>query len=422
MGPGHHARRYRAFRYHEQVRSRGFLLPCLLLSVIPVAAAAPPHGTVVSSQALGIVSTAEIEGQAPGFFEMYPVPPMLFAVDSFILHFTSEDFDGTAVQVKSQAFIPRGEGDLPILVFGSGTTGLADACAPSLEKPEVRRLGWYTANMLSYAAQGFIVILPDYIGFNDSARIQRYFSKAAEAHVMLDAARAAKAFVAATGGAVRAASRVFVAGYSQGGHAAFSAADLRGAYAPEVPLAGVIGFGATCDVTTLLREGPVYAPFLLYAWQQMYGTADVDPSAVLDGRWAATLETDAARMCVDEFQVYYPADTSRLYHTSFLQALNNNRVASILPRLAARLQENMAGLSGHGLPALVVQGNQDIVVTTASQDRFVAALRAAGSPVRYLALDGVRHRYTRPAGFSTSVDWMRALSRGEPAPSDGRMP
>ena len=115
----------------------------------------------------------------------------------------------------------------PVLVFGSGTTGIADAGAPSLEQPEVRRLGWYTANMLAYAAQGFIEIFPDYIGFNDPARPQRYFSKAAEGHVMLDAARAASSLASAPGTPVRAAAKVFAAGYSQGGHAAFSAADLR---------------------------------------------------------------------------------------------------------------------------------------------------------------------------------------------------
>jgi acetyl esterase/lipase len=353
---------------------------------------------------------------------MYPVPHMSYEAESWALTFASEDFDGTPVEVKAQVFLPRAPagGERPVLVFGSGTTGLSDACAPSLEQPEVRRLGWYTANMLSYAAQGFIVVFPDYVGFNDPGRVQRYFSKEAEGHVMLDAARAVLGFLASGEHPVRAAPHVFAAGYSQGGHAAFAAADLRASYAPEVPLAGIIGFGATTDVTALLREGPVYAPFLLYAWQQMYGTADVDPGRILVDRWASTLAADADRMCVDEFQVYYPSDATQLYRTDFHQALNNNRVASVLPAFAARLEENRTGLSGHRLPALIIQGNADIVVTTATQDRFVAALRAAGSAVRYLALNGVRHRYTRPSGFLASVAWMEAISRGEPAPSDGR--
>ena len=382
----------------------------------------PAHGSVVFATMLGVVTAAEIERRAAGFFEMYPVPGMSWDVEAWSLVYASEDFDGTPVEVKAQLFVPRipGSPERPVLVFGSGTTGIADACAPSLEQPEVRRLGWYTANMLSYAGRGTIVIFPDYIGFNDPARPQRYFSSRAEAHAMLDGARAALAFMAGSRRPVRAAARVFAAGYSQGGHAAFAAADMRPAYAPEVPLAGIIGFGATCDLTALLREGPVYAPFLLYSWSQMYGNLDVDPARILQDRWASTLAADAGRMCVDEFQVYYPSEAAKLYRADFLQALNNNRVAAVVPRFAERLAENRAGLSGHGLPALIVQGNADIVVTTSSQDRFVAALRKAGSAVRYLALDGVRHRYTRPAGFIASIDWMELIASGNPAPSDGR--
>jgi pimeloyl-ACP methyl ester carboxylesterase len=398
----------------------------LVLAVAPQvlgAVGATAHGSLLTSVFLGVTSTAEIERQAAGFFEMYPVPRMAYEAESWEIMFASLDFDGSSVEVKAQVFVPRVSprgGERPVLVFGSGTTGLSDACAPSLEQPEVRRLGWYTANMLSYAGQGFIVIFPDYIGFNDETRTQRYFSKQAEGHVMLDAARAVLGFLASGEHPVRAAPRVFAAGYSQGGHAAFAAADLRASYAPDVPLAGIIGFGGTTDVTALLREGPVYAPFLLYAWQQMYGTPDVDPRRILVDRWSSTLAADAERMCVDEFQLYYPSDATQLYRTDFHQALNNNRVASVMPALAARLEENRTGLSGHRLPALIVQGNADIVVTTATQDRFVAALRGAGSAVRYMALDGVRHRYTRPSGFRASVEWMEAISRGEPAPSGGR--
>jgi acetyl esterase/lipase len=442
MGEVHHQRRQPAVRHGEPVIPRALrqrvgraALPLLfaLQAACPIAAQvtpAPAHGAVLSSSFLGVLSTTEIEHQAAGFFEMYPVPPMSYEVESWSIELSTQDFDGSPVTARAQLFVPRvdgapgvrpaGENRLPLLVFGSGTTGISDACAPSLEQPEVRRWGWYTANMLSYAASGFIVIFPDYVGFNDPDRPQRYFSRQAEGHLMLDAARAALAFMTSGDHPARAAHIVFAAGYSQGGHAAFSAADLQSSYAPEVPLAGIVGFGATTDVTALLREGPVYAPFLLYAWSRMYGTGDVDPARVLQPKWASTLEADAARMCVDEFQAYYPADATKLYRTDFHQALNNNRVASILPGLATRLAENRAGLSGHRLPSLIVQGSEDIVVTTATQDRFVAALRAAGSPVRYLIFDGVRHRYSRPAGFVASVEWMLGIARGDPAPSDGR--
>jgi len=425
MDAENHARRLTAHR-HQDAILKALVFPAVLvaglLAVILPAAAVDRPGTLLSAHRQSVMPRGQIEREAVGFFEMHSVPRMLHDVEVWTVSYVSEDFNGAPVDVKAQLFIPvvPGGGEIPLLVFGSGTSGLSDSCAPSLELPEIHRFGWYTANMLSYAGVGFIVIFPDYIGFNDPDRVQRYFSKQAEAHAMLDGARAAISFT--TGRAVRAAPRVFAAGFSQGGHAAFAAADLRASYAPDVPLSGVIGFGATCDVTPLLREGPVYAPFILYAWSQMYGTGDVDPSQVLQPHWASRLAEDAATMCVDTFQNYYPWDPAKLYRTDFLQELNNNHIVALLPRLAARIEENKAGLSGHGIPALVVQGTGDIVVTTPTQDRYVAALRASGSAVRYVVLPMIKHRFIRQAGFPASVDWMLAIARGDPAPSDKIVP
>jgi pimeloyl-ACP methyl ester carboxylesterase len=262
--------------------------------------------------------------------------------------------------------------------------------------------------MLAYAATGYITIFPDYLGFNDPQRPQRYFSHKAEGQMMLDAARAVYRFFELHDSVVRPAQAVFTAGYSQGGHAAFAAADLSEDYAPEVPLSGMIGFAPTTDVAALFREGAYYAPYILYTYSQMYGRDTIDPSDYLQPQWATTLEADVARMCVDRFQRYYPFDGRRLFRPEFNAALHEGRLKTEFTALAAAFEENNSGLSGHGLPALVVQGGEDIIVTTGSQDRFVIALRNMGSDVRYLVFEGVRHRYTRPVGFQASVDWMEA--------------
>ena len=251
-----------------------------------------------------------IDELARPLFEGFPPPSLRFSVDTYRLRYRSTDFDGSAADIQAQLFVPRyvEPESRPVLVFGSGTTGIADACAPSREVPELRRWGHYRANMLAYASAGFITVFPDYLGFNDPDRPQRYFSHPAEAHVLLDAARAVQAFFAEYPQKVRPSGVVFAAGYSQGGHAAFAAADLRPTYAPEVRLCGIIGFAATTSVTALLKEGAYYAPDVLYSYAAMYGKEQIDPGEYLQERWARTLEADANSMCVDEFQNYYPFD------------------------------------------------------------------------------------------------------------------
>ena len=386
----------------------------LLLGTIPMASPQDAPGTLVSSAFTGAFPVVEIQTLQKVLFQNYAAPPVpRLAVDTYRLRYASTDFDGDSAMITAELFVPSlgAAADCPVLVFGSGTTGIADPCAPSLEQWEVRHFGDYRANMLAYAAQGFIVLFPDYLGFNDPSRPQRYFSKPAEAHTMLDGIRAVFRYFE------HSMKKVFVAGYSQGGHAAFAAADLLRSYAPELSLAGVIGFGATTDVEALLREGPAYAPLIFYTYSAMYGTAEIDPGAYLQERFALSLAKDVSEMCVDQFQTYYGFDGAKLYRPEFHRELYANRTATSYPSLSKRLAENRAGLSGHGLPALVLQGGTDFVVTSPTQARFVEELRKAGSAVRYIVYPEVPHKGIRQAGFAASMEWMDLLVRGQPAPA-----
>jgi len=365
-------------------------------------------GRIVSAERVGLFDQASMRASLPKFFEAYGPPRVDYAVAKYVLRFTSRDFDGAAVTITAQMYVPvTAEGkERPVYVFASGTTGIGDACAPSLETPDTKRWGWYEQNMLAYAALGYIVVFPDYTGFNDPDRPQRYFSKTAEGRMMLDAIRASLDAFPLPDSAASPSRAVFAAGYSQGGHAAMAAADLRAAYAPDLPLAGVVTYGSTNDVEALVREGTAYAPLIFYSYMSMYGRDAIRPADYLLDRWMPTFEADASGMPVDEFQVHYGYDYSKLYRPEFAAALYGGKLASEYPELHRALADNHTGLSGHGVPALVVQGDADFIATTATQTRFVVALREKGSLVRFLVYPKVSHKYTRMAGFDASVAWM----------------
>ena len=371
---------------------------------------APLPGDLVGTELVAVYGPDELAQSIPKFFEHFPAPAPVHSVRHLVVRFHSVDFDGQPVVIRAQLFVPETAGAYPLYVFASGTTGIGDACAPSLEVPEERRWGWYTQNMLAYATLGHVVMFPDYTGFNDPDRPQRYFSKLAEGRMMLDAIRAANAVMELAVSEAGLSGNVFTAGYSQGGHAAMAAADLLPDYAPELRIHGVITYGSTNDVEALVREGPAYAPLIFYSYLSMYGTDDIQPERYLQDRWLPTFEADASTMAVDVFQAHYGFDYKTLYRPEFAASLFAGTLAMDYPTLAARLSENHTGLSGHGVPALVLQGQTDFIVTPKSQTVFVDALRAAGSEVEYIEYPGVSHRYTRMAGFEDSVRWMAALS------------
>ena len=375
---------------------------------------APAVGDIISITEVGRYSVDEVNEEIVPFFGSYTHPPMRYGVTHYFIRYASSDFDGAMVEIVAQLFVPHVDRNaaFPLYVFGSGTTGLPDKCAPSLEKPHTRRWGWYKQNMLAYGASGYIVVFPDYVGFNDDDRPQRYFSKQAEGHVMLDAVRAAyNIFTQSLLEEERAilSSRTFLAGYSQGGHAAFAAADIRAEYAPDISISGLIGYGQTNDIAALFREGVCYAPSIIFTFMRMYGEQTLNPADYLAARFIPTFEDDTTSMCVDEFQLYYGFDAEYLFTESFYEALFSQTLHDNYPVLAEYIAINNSGLSGHGLPALVIQGDEDFIVTTDSQTRFVEALREAGSEVDFMVYPGVTHKFTRMAGFSDSVRWMQSF-------------
>lgn len=389
--------------------------------VAPSTAWAQLSGSVVSIERVGRWSTDETEALGERLFEWYGVPEAQYAVEEYLVSYNTRDFDGTPVVAKSQLFVPiiPDAQERPVLIFASGTTGIADECAPSLEEPDVERWGYYRTNMASYAAQGIITIFPDYVGFHDEERPQRYFSKPAEAHLLLDGYRAVLNVFGTQSfpGRVQPGPYAFTAGYSQGGHAALAAADLVNEYAPDVPLKGAIGFAATANVETLMKEAAYYTPYIIYSYRAMYGEDEIDPDELLLPRYAATFDEDIADMCVKKMELYYQYDGRRLYTERFYNALHTGELSREFPALYRRLQENLSGLDNHGIPVLNVQGTNDIIITPPAQKAYSQQLCAQGTRVLYEEYSDARHRHTRPAGFRLSLEWMEAIVNGETPPS-----
>ncbi len=153
-----------------------------------------------------------------------------YPVDLYRLSYQSLDEDDQPVEIQANLFVPSVSGatSFPVLVYGPGTTGIGDMCAPLEEQVRGRDWGNYLGHMLEYAAQGYIGILPNGHGFDDPDRTHTYFIAELEARVLLDAARAAYRFFdheLSNDLMARAEQAIFIGGYSSGGHAAFAAKD-----------------------------------------------------------------------------------------------------------------------------------------------------------------------------------------------------
>ena len=378
--------------------------PSPTVSVTPQPTPAPTRGPG------GIITDVAYVGH----FE----PNGKYPVDMYRVRFQSLDETDQVVGIRADIYIPTADitTTFPVLGNAPGTTGLSNRCAPLNEQALQREWGNYHGYSLSYAAQGHIVILPNWLGFDDPDRLHPYFHAKTQARVLLDAGKAVYEFFegeSARDMLARPARAVFFMGYSSGGHAAFAAKDIASTYAPDLPVKGIIGHGPTTNVETLLKEDPAFSPYIIYAYRDFYGSDIIDVADVFLPGWVTPFEGDVLYLCVDGLLDYYSRSARRMYLPEFREVLYGDQLDQAFPRFAEALAESNAGLSGGThIPVLILQGTADTVITPPSQQAFVTQLCDLGNSVTFLEYPAVAHYQIRSTSFSDTVAWMKNIVEG----------
>ncbi len=142
------------------------------------------------------------------------------AAESSILTYKMLGQSGQEVQATSLVFTPNTPppvGGWPIVVWAHGTTGVADACAPSKAA-----LADSTKDLISkLLAAGYVVVAPDYEGLGTPG-IHPFLNVKSEAFSITDAVVAARNYLSQRN--LLTSKKWLTIGHSQGGHAALGAA------------------------------------------------------------------------------------------------------------------------------------------------------------------------------------------------------
>ncbi|MEB3365896.1 lipase family protein [Saccharopolyspora mangrovi] len=150
----------------------------------------------------------------------------------------------------------RGDGPRPVVAVAPGTMGQGDSCSASmgLERPislngDSVSVGYEDIGIYRLLAEGAAVVVTDYVGLGTTDRLHTYVNRIDGGHALLDAVRAARSL---PGASITPDSRVGLYGYSQGGGATASAAELQPDYAPDVPLAGAYVGAPPANLTEVI--------------------------------------------------------------------------------------------------------------------------------------------------------------------------
>jgi len=297
------------------VTSRGVTVPDFYT---PPAALPEANGSVVRSEPLPLaLSLPGINSALPG--------------SATRIMYKSTDSTGNPVAVTGAYLEPaaawKGPGSRPLVVLAPGTMGQGDQCTTSLalQYPLILgagggqttlSIGYEILAMYQLLAKGLAVIQTDYPGLGTTDRLHTYVNRVDEGHAVLDAARAAKALPNTS---ITAQSAVGLYGYSQGGGAVASAAELQSSYAPEVALTATYAGAPPADLTkvTAAIDGTELVGALGWA---VNGFIQTDPGLQsLAGKYLSSAGkaalTDLSTMCVGDALFGYGFKSSTSWTT-----------------------------------------------------------------------------------------------------------
>ncbi len=278
----------------------------------PVAPPPPPRGSVIGSATLvpaTLASGAPASTLEPGDMKTLVDASVVLgttvtstpvcAVTTYTLKYHTVDSMAADTDASTAVMVPSGndpacQGSRPVLLYAHGTNVQKSADMANLSATEPLLIA------ALFAAQGYIVVAPNYAGYaGSSLGYHAYLDAAQQSGDMVDALRAARnAF-----GAMKASasSRLMLTGYSQGGYVALATQRaMQTGYAGEfavtaaAPLSGpyaLLLFGDTIFKGAPTVGATGFLPLVINAGQRAGAALYASTADIYEAKYATGIDT-----------------------------------------------------------------------------------------------------------------------------------
>ncbi|RYX93066.1 MAG: esterase [Comamonadaceae bacterium] len=256
-------------------------------------AAAVARGTLVEpALVLTTITAAQIDA-AGGSGLQALTGPARCDVKVVSLNYNTVGVNGEKTNASGVMLVPAGTctAAAGLVAYAKGTDVQKPRTLATPADPETFLLAAF------YASQGYAVVASDYLGYAKSTYTYHpYLHADSEASTVIDSIRAARN-AAATAGATL-SGKVMLAGYSQGGHASMAAhRAIERDNAAEINvvagahLAGPYNLSGATKSTTAIAGYQFFTPFIVTAWQKVYGNVYTSVSQAFKAPYDSYIET-----------------------------------------------------------------------------------------------------------------------------------
>ena len=323
------------------------------------------------------------------------------AASTTLVLYRSTNPAGKPIAVSGTISLPKGKAPKagwPVISWAHGTTGIADACAPSRDTAGTPVQGYieYVNPVLSdWLKQGYAVARTDYEGLGTPGT-HPYLIGASEGAGVVDIVRTARKLDKRVG------KTWISAGHSQGGHAALFAGSLAAKRAPELKLRGVAAFAPASQLTALVGAAKALTtPSGLSGLGALIvggavSTGALTPASILSDK-ALPLYPEIEAKCLPElgqttsWGALAPAE---IVKEGIDTAPLNKILDAMNPALAIKA------------PVLILQGDADTTVFKSFTDQLVPQLKAKGTAVEYQVSPGIDHAGIVGAAENATQAWI----------------
>ncbi len=227
----------------------------------------------------------------PDFSQVAATPKCGVRVE--YMQYDTVDVKGNKTDATGAVFIPTGtdascSGNRPIVLNAHGTA--TTKAYNFAEVGNANNEAGPAATLLAalFAGQGYVVISPNYAGYDKSSLAYHpYLNAQQQSHEMADALKAGREVVRRTGSATNVADngKLFITGYSQGGYVTMATTryleTLKEPVTAALPISGPYAMEAFGDVVfggKVMLGATFFAPLMARNYQEQYGTIYAKPS------------------------------------------------------------------------------------------------------------------------------------------------
>ena len=372
----------------------------------PVSPTIHERGEIVQSNSIGTMTADDIQQILANANMTIPFA-LNYSVETISINYYTTDGHGNQTIASGALIIPQSGGSLPLVSLQHGTqtkNNLVASVSPVNSTEGI--VGLIMASM------GYLVVVPDYLGFGVSNAIHPYLHAESLIPGVIDLMRACRIY--SSRHQITLDGRVFLTGYSEGGYATLvTQRKIELEYPQEFNLTAVAPMAGPYDLygtmQTLFLTGQynhtAYIAYILTAYNNIYGWNRLND--FFNEPYSSTVQNlfDGSKT-FSEVISQLPATFAALVDSNFIYSVKNGNESAFI----AAMQENTLLDWKPEAPINFFHGDADDISPYQNALTAIEKLTAnGGTNIQLTTIPGGTHENSGPIAIVGAIQWFESM-------------